>query len=340
MGQSAWRYAADMKDMIKRAEATRNGRSDVDLIVQILATNTSLAKDWKADTCGRYLSVGNKMSAKAKKILARWELAFQRSTVLDGITLLRSAATACAGQDEFDTLVETLYFEQVCKLRRSIAPKGRGHATDATNTMRGILLRQHLYAYVKQIFPKLANTIENYGTWKWFRDEYGMTETGKLPNTLPNDSDEDPDTPGKGLCSSPKDPSRFASKEKLVKLCQMVAKGRHDFAFTSLGKAQGHANTLDLSAEPMRTLKGKIQEIWTDYIAEFPPDVVPTDVPGARVDATAQSSGHEAVEVRASTRIESEHEYQMGLAEWGRLCEQAVESSTNDYIDSVIVIVS
>eukprot|EP00974_Lingulodinium_polyedra_P037343 3582721-Lingulodinium_polyedra.AAC.1 len=41
---------------------------------------------------------------------------------------------------------------------------------------------------------------------------------------LPNDSDEDPDTPGKGLCSSPKDPSRFASKEKLLKLCTMMAK--------------------------------------------------------------------------------------------------------------------
>ena len=80
-----------------------------------------------------------------------------------------------------------------------------------------------------------------------------MTETGKL---------EDPETPGKGLCPSSRDPSRFASKEKLVKLCTMVAKGRHDFAFTSLGKAMGHASTLDLSAESMRNLKAKIQDIW------------------------------------------------------------------------------
>ena len=339
MGQSAWRYALDMKGMIKKAECIRDGKSDVELIAQILATNTSLANDWKADTCSRYLQVGSKISTKSKKILARWELAFQRNTLLDGITLLRSAATACPSQEEFDTLVETLYFEQVCKLRRSIAPKGRGHATDATNTMRGILLRQHFYAYVKQIFPKLAMAIENYGTWRWFHDEYNMTETGRMDKTLPNDSDEDPDTPGKGICPSPKDPSRFASKEKLGKLCQMVAKGRHDFAFASLGKAQGHANSMDLSAEPMRTLKGKVQEIWTDYIAEFPPDAVPTNVPGAKVDAAAQSSGHDIVEIRASARIESEHEYQMGLAQWGKQCEVAVESSTNDYIDAMIVIV-
>ena len=291
MGQSAWRYALDMKDMIKKAENMRDGKSDVDLIAQILATNSSLAKDWKPDTCSRYLYVGNKIGTKPKKILARWELAFQRETLLDGISLLRSAASACPGQEEFDTLVETLYFEQVCKLRRSLAPKGRGHATDATNCMRGILLRQHFYAYVKQIMPKLAKSIENYGTWMWFRDEYNVTETGQMNNTLPNDSDEDPDTPGKGQCPSPKDPSRFASKEKLGKLCHNVAKGRHDFAFTSLGKAQGHANSLDLSHESMRNLKAKIQEIWTDYIAEFPPDTVPTDVPGATVDTAAQSNG-------------------------------------------------
>ena len=72
---------------------------------------------------------------------------------------------------------------------------------------------------------------------------------------------------------------------------QVVAKGRHDFAFTSLGKAMGHASTLDL--------KAKIQEIWTDYIMEFPPDMVPTDVRGAMVDTKAQSSEHD-VEIQAS----------------------------------------
>ena len=233
-----------------------------------------------------------------------------------------------------------LYFEQACKLRRHIAPKGRGHATDATNVMRGILLRQHLYAYLKQIFPKLAESIENFGTWKWFQDEYNITETGKLEGALPNDSDEDPETPGKGLCPSSRDPSRFASKEKLVKLCTMVAKGRHDFAFTSLGKAMGHASTLDLSAESMRNLKAKIQEIWTDYNTEFPPDMVPTDVPGAMVDTKGQSSGHDVVEIKASARITSEQEYQLGLAQWAKQCETAVEESTLDYIDVMIVIVA
>ena len=58
------------------------------------------------------------------------------------------------------------------------------------------------------------------------------------------------------------------------------------------------------------------------------------------MDAAAQSSGHDIVEIRASARIESEHDYQMGLARWGKKCEDAVEESTNDYIFSMIVIVA
>eukprot|EP00974_Lingulodinium_polyedra_P084606 8189114-Lingulodinium_polyedra.AAC.1 len=66
-----------------------------------------------------------------------------------------------------------------------------------------------------------------------------MSETGQLPTeTLPNNSDGDPDTPGKGVCSSSKDPGRFAGKEKLTKLCTTMAKGRHDWAFTQVGKTQ------------------------------------------------------------------------------------------------------
>ena len=79
MGQSAWRYALDMKAMIRTAKGRRGGKGDADLIASILATNRMLAKDWKADTCARYLQVRNKISDKAKKISSRWELAIQRN---------------------------------------------------------------------------------------------------------------------------------------------------------------------------------------------------------------------------------------------------------------------
>eukprot|EP00974_Lingulodinium_polyedra_P009859 946670-Lingulodinium_polyedra.AAC.1 len=73
----------------------------------------------------------------------------------------------------------------------------------------------------------------------------------------------------------------------------MMAKGKHDYAFAQLGKAQGHANTLDLSTESMRTVKARIQEVWTDYIAEFPASAVPRDEPSATVGNQAPSSAQQ-----------------------------------------------
>ena len=141
MGKSAWRLALDLWDMVKLGEHTRNGLSDADLLAKILSTRRELAKDWKSDTCGRYLSVANKIDSKGKAILNRWELVFLRGTLVDGITTLRSAATASATTEEMSVLLETLFYEQACKLRKGIAAKGRSHATDTTNTFRGILLR-------------------------------------------------------------------------------------------------------------------------------------------------------------------------------------------------------
>ena len=54
-----------------------------------------------------------------------------------------------------------------------------------------------------------------------------MTEIGLPAASLPHDSDEDLDTPSKGICLSSEDLSRFASKAQFIKLCTMVAPGRH-----------------------------------------------------------------------------------------------------------------
>ena len=71
--------------------------------------------------------VAAKVTNDANDILSRWELAFQRSTLLDGLTTLRAASAAAAKPDEFELLVETSLLEQVCQSRRAIAAKWRRH---------------------------------------------------------------------------------------------------------------------------------------------------------------------------------------------------------------------
>ena len=58
------------------------------------------------------------------------------------------------------------------------------------------------------------------------------------------------------------------------------------------------------------------------------------------VDTKAQSSRHDVVEIKANARIKSAQEYQLGLAQWAKQCETAVEESTLDYIDAMVVIVA
>ena len=123
-----------------------------------------------------------------------------------------------------------------------------------------------------------------------------------------------------------------------------MAKGRHDWAFSQLGRLQGHAASLDLSCEPMRNLKAQIQQIWTDYISEFPPETVSSEMPSATLDSQspggpADHDGITTVEVRASNRIENEQEYQLRLAAWGSACETAVNESVEQYIASMIVLI-
>eukprot|EP00974_Lingulodinium_polyedra_P094643 9173568-Lingulodinium_polyedra.AAC.1 len=76
----------------------------------------------------------------------------------------------------------------------------------------------------------------------------------------------------------------------------------------------------------MRGLKAKIQEIWTNYIAEFPPEKVSREMPSATLDIEAANST-QATEIRTSNMIQNERVYHMSLAAWGRACEKAVEDS-------------
>ena len=152
--------------------------------------------------------MANKIDSKGKAILTRWELVFLRGTLVDGSTALRSAATASATSEEMSVLLETLFYEQACKLRKSVAAKSRSHTADITNMFRGILLRQALYKYLRQIFPKLEDAIENYGRWEWFNETFKVTRTGHLPESSPAEEDDEGDA-AEGLCSRQGQPSRF-----------------------------------------------------------------------------------------------------------------------------------
>ena len=124
---------------------------------------------------------------------------------------------------------------------------------------------------------------------------------------------------------------------KWIKLCNMVAQGKRDWAFAQLARAQGHASHLDLSADSVRTAQATIHDMWSDYIAEFPREQVSQEMPSTTLEAHTVNNVQHTTAIRARSRIESEHEYQLLLAAWGQACEKAVEEVVDEYIVATIV---
>ena len=96
-------------------------------------------------TCRRYLFIAGKLDTKSIELLSRWELLHQRRTLVDTFSVLRACATAAPCAEELFTLLQTLYWEQACGLRKSVQTRHKSHVSDMTNLFRGRLLRGVLY---------------------------------------------------------------------------------------------------------------------------------------------------------------------------------------------------
>ena len=136
IGMSSWRTALDLKALVVQGEAQRGGRSDAALAVALLGARKELKHQWKEDTCRRYLLSADRFDATNTEVMNRWELSFGRHALVDNMNTLRSASTSAQTPAEMKALLETLYWEQVCRLRRSVTPKGRTNAGDRVGLFR------------------------------------------------------------------------------------------------------------------------------------------------------------------------------------------------------------
>ena len=91
LGLSAWIKSVDLLDLVRLAETQRHGKSEAQLACEALHIQPELA-DWSEDTCRRYLQVAARLDDSCKEILTKWEYAFGRACLVDGINNLRAAA--------------------------------------------------------------------------------------------------------------------------------------------------------------------------------------------------------------------------------------------------------
>eukprot|EP00974_Lingulodinium_polyedra_P112801 10916881-Lingulodinium_polyedra.AAC.1 len=76
----------------------------------------------------------------------------------------------------------------------------------------------------------------------------------------------------------------------------------------------------------MRTVKAKVQEIWTDYIAEFAPERASQKMPNATLDTHAADNVQRVTEIRI-------------WLHGGQQSEKTMKDSVQEYIASTIVFV-
>ena len=339
MGLSAYRRALELKQLVLQGAAQRAGKSDAKLASDLLGSRDSLKASWTEDTCRRYLNIADRFDQEGHDYMNRWEMKFGRSAFLDQLHLMRSATTAAQTPAEMTLLIKTFFWEQSCGVRSVLGQRGRAGAGDATAMRRGVLLRHVFFKYIRAILPKLQDTMTTYGTYEWYKAEYGMDEKGNVQIAPDADSDEEG---GEGEEKNQENQTRFESKRKVHNLLTSVAKGKHDYAFKSLAQVTGMTMALDLSCDGMKTIQKQVSEIFTLYQQEFPK--APTRVgagalPSAELDSVDSAGVYAPALVKGTNRIETEDEYRASLSKYADECRRAQEESVREFVEQRAVLI-
>ena len=189
MGKSSQAKARMLQLLVREARSSAGSGVDLSqadhiLAESLLSSRAETKQNWKRDTCLRYLQVGGRLAEpRFSELFNLWEYSEGRGALVDGITVLRACCAAAPTSNELYELLQTLYFEQSCKMRSCVRTRSVRGDKDASCLMRGILLRQRFYDYIRSSFPQFEETTRNYGKWEYFHaNKFGLTKGGRVPS--------------------------------------------------------------------------------------------------------------------------------------------------------------
>ena len=337
MGKSAFNKSRILLDLVH--EARKSGDTNInkqlkdDALAESLLVQVKDLGSWKKDTCAKYLLVADRMSEpRFAKLFQNWEYQKGRDALCDGISILRTACYATKTPDELFKLLETLYFEQTCSMRNIIKTRtGRAGAGDPTQVLRGLVLRQNFFNYVRLSFEKLKDSISHYGTWKFYNEKYGMTKGGHILKEQATSDHEDEHEEAE---TKVEQVTLFASKKQLMGLLDAVAANKYEPTFCALAKELGTSVVLDFILSSMKGLGAMLQQIHDQYQIEFPAPQAPRA--GLKnVEGTAQDAMESPVKI--SSTLETEVDYQRALAKYNEDCKKAETDQIEEYMTGQLI---
>ena len=336
MAVSGWRKCIFLNDYVDRVESEgrhSDAKSPAERLMKAMAEDCAQIEEWNADTLGRYLQVGRRVAEEnVRKWLIIWETTFKRNTLLDGIMLLRACVGVTNDDDELARLLQTLFLDQRCGLKKTLKIKEK---CSPAIVFKAYILRARLFVHLRMCFPKFADVVDLYGSDAFYLKEYGIDEYGNFTadhkevpdDDNPEDSDDNVDTEA-GITT-------YKSRRMLIDLCRALSK--HKFERTLIGMAQNSraaagGHTLDLTASAAVLLNKQIKDIQQNYDDEFRVAASPTE-PQPQVLIHNNSL---AVQVDAPPLDEGS--YKEKLAEWNLQVDGYVDAALDSFVQSHVAL--
>ena len=340
-GQSAYRKALALRALVEAAATTTPtpGRSSAQIAASLLSQQPNLG-NWTVDTCGKYLALAARMSvppdgaghetfAQIATLMMHWEFRFKREALVDSIMVMRavlSASTNCPDGSDLLYLLQTLFYEQIVGIRKELKQQKNRMGYNAVEVARALLLRKWFVHHLQQQFPAHNAATAQFASPTWCLDTYGFDRFGKRKhanppcNASPDASGDNADmSPGVGLGAEDGDEAaaHMTSKSLLLNLLIETMSNKHELAFLALARAKSTLQCFDITADNVKHLRKRDEEIREAYCFEF-------DTPGDAIVGAA-APGQDTVCVGAGI-ITSAQEYQRLLEEWQQQCSEAEAS--------------
>ncbi len=309
LGLSAWRKCrllVSLSDAARAEGRCATAPAEAERMIALFTEEHIQLKGWNVDTMRRYLAVGRRLDEPELHTLRqKWELVCERATYVDGITALRNVVAVATTSADLHYLLQTLFREQVCGIRGAQpgSDKRRGHhaANTAQNIMRALLLRRALFVHLKKTFPKHSDILQPFDTPQFYKDTYGMEESGNRGGDEDvNDAEAEEETE-----DVVEDVSTYESRTPLLKLCLSLAKNKMEIVLATMAKDVEGA-VLDLTHPAATPITQQLAWIKTLYDQDFPQEKLPANVGVVEHACQDNAGGSESVSVKVEKVIATE----------------------------------
>jgi len=338
MAVSAWRkciFLSEYVDRILLEDRFPDAKIPSERLLKAMTEDCTKIDGWNVDTLGRYLLVGRRLSEHVvRNWLIVWEATCKRNAFLDGIMFLRACVAATPADDELANLLQILFLEQRCGLKKTLKVDAK---QSPSNLFKAYLLRMKIFTHLEFILPKLADVVHLYGSAAFFATEYSLDAQGSFTSDCQkpvHDEEEQEEVVSDDNAECEGTVTTYKSRRLLIAFCHGLAKHKFERSFLSMakeGRSTGHI--LDLTSPASGVIAKQIKEIQQTYADDFREAAF---TPEKTKEGLMPNN---LLEVQVESTMLDEESYKNNLAQWNEDVAAYVDNTLDSFVQSHLVLV-